>query len=235
MSGQLDYKSTGTGVETATGHGNLAVDGLVLHELPAIRALIKATAGPDPGDVKIQTCQTDVSYDQGAFKAENLKVESQGIFEANGTLTLSRDKQVGGAIKLGFTSAYLKWLPTAETAIFTEKDGDYHVTTVHFWGDIKKPKQDLSPRIMKELEHHPLAAVSLFFNTSSKEAPPLLLLRGRALKTYKCGVRRLLSIETTTSTRNTTHRILAMDAARPARPQNPKTAATSAIMKKVIA
>ena len=69
-------------------------------------------------------------------------------------------------MELGVTAPYLKWLPSAETAIFTRADGSYHVAVVHLSGTAKKPRQDLSPRLVKELSRHPFVALKLFFNSS---------------------------------------------------------------------
>ena len=167
FSGHLDYASTGTGLETAKASGHLALADGVIHDLKAFRTYIAATKSPDPGDLKLQVCQGDVKLDQGAVSVENMQVESKGVFRLAGHATIAKDKTLSGTLYLGVTSAYLKWLPTAESAIFTRQDGPYHVAVVHLFGTSKKPQQDLSPRIAKELEKHPFVALKLFFNSTS--------------------------------------------------------------------
>ena len=165
MSGQLEYHSTGTGLETASGNGSISIADAVVHDLPAIRQFAKTTGSPDPGDLHLQVCQTDIRYDKGAITAENLKVSCQGVFKLEGTIAISKDKELSGQVRLGLTETYLHWLPTATTAIFTDDEGSYHTTTVQISGTLKKPHQDLSARIVKEIERSPLVAVKLFFNT----------------------------------------------------------------------
>lgn len=165
MNGNLEYKSTGTGLETASGQGAISIAEAVLHELPALKQFFKSTASPDPGDLHLQICQSNVSYDKGAIKAENLKVECEGVFKLEGEIDISKDKELSGTVHLGLTDPYLKWLPTAKTAIFTQDDGKYHGTDIHLSGNMKKPHQDLSPRVLKEIGKSPLVAVKLFFNT----------------------------------------------------------------------
>jgi hypothetical protein len=167
FSGHFDYKSTGTGVETATGAGYFTLAGGALHDLKAFRNYVAATKSPDPGDLQLNVCQTDVKMDNGAISLENLKIESSGIFRLSGTIKLAKDKTLSGELELGVTEPYLHWLPTAESAIFTRVDGPYRVTTVHVSGTSEKPQQDLSPRVAKELEKHPFVALKLFFNSSS--------------------------------------------------------------------
>jgi hypothetical protein len=167
FSGHLDYKSTGTGLETSTASGHLTLADGALHDLKAFRTYIAATKSPDPGDLKLDVCQTDVKLETGAISLENLMVESKGIFRLSGTIKMAKDKTLSGELKLGVTEPYLRWLPTAESAIFTRADGPYRLTTIHISGTSEKPQQDLSPRIAKELRKHPFVALKLFFNSSS--------------------------------------------------------------------
>ena len=165
MSGNLQYHSTGTGLESASGSGNIAVAGAILRDLSLVKLYVKATASPDPGDLHLRVCQTDVKWEQGAISAENLKAECPGVFELTGEFRISKSKELSGDLRLGLTDPYLKWLPTAHSAIFTETDGDYRVARVHLSGTLEKPHQDLSARILKELERSPFAAVKLLINS----------------------------------------------------------------------
>jgi hypothetical protein len=166
FSGHVDYSSTGTGIETSKASGHLALADGVVHDLKAFRTYIAATKSPDPGDLKLGVCQGDVKLDQGAVSVENVQVESKDVFRMQGHATIAKDKTLSGTFELGVTSPYLKWLPTAESAIFTRVDGPYHVAVIHLFGTSTKPQQDLSPRIAKELEKHPFVALKLFFNST---------------------------------------------------------------------
>jgi hypothetical protein len=161
--GHLDYSSTGTGLETAQAHGSVEIADAVLHNLKLVQQYVKITASPDPGDLHLQTCRTDVRYDQGAITLENLAAECPGVFKLGGTVTIGKDGALGGEVQFGLTDPYLKWLPKAKTAIFTATDGNYHVATVHLSGTMKQPKQDLSPRVMKLLAKSPGTEIKLFF------------------------------------------------------------------------
>ena len=161
--GHLDYSSTGTGLETAQAHGSIEIADVVLHNLKLVQQYVKITASPDPGDLHLKTCRTDVRYDQGATTLENLAAECPGVFKLGGAVTVAKDGTLGGEVQFGLTDAYLKWLPKAKTAIFTATDGDYHVTTVHLSGTTKQPKQDLSPRVLKLLAKSPGTEIKLFF------------------------------------------------------------------------
>ena len=162
--GDLDYHSSGTGLETAQASGSIAVVDGILRNLPQVRDYVRLTGCPDPGDLHLSVCRFDVRWDQGALTLANLRIECPGVFEVSGSVSLAKDKTISGVLDLGLTDPYLKWLPTAKTAIFTHPDGDYYTTPVHFSGTSQKPVQDLSPRVVKEIEHSPFVAVKLFFN-----------------------------------------------------------------------
>ncbi len=164
INGHFDYSSTGTGLETGNGSGKIAIVNGVLRNLPQVHQFVTLTESPDPGDMALKVCQADVSWKAGAMSAENLEVECEGVFRLTGTITIAADKTLSGQVELGLTDPYLKWLPTAKSAIFTRDEGPYHFTTIHFSGTAQKPVQDLAPRIMAEVGKSPTLALKLFFN-----------------------------------------------------------------------
>jgi len=167
-SGHFDYTSSGTGLETGHGAGQISILNGVLHGLSPVHQYIIITGSPDPGDLALKVCRADVKWEAGAITAENIEAECDGVFRLTGTLTIAADKSLTGQLDLGLTDAYLHWLPTARTAIFTRDEGLYHFTTIHFSGTAAKPEQDLSPRIAKEVGKSPLLALKLFFNQAGE-------------------------------------------------------------------
>ena len=163
-SGHFDYASSGTGLETGQGDGQIDIAGGVLRGLPQVHEFVAITSSPDPGDMVLKVCRADIHWKMGAISIENIKVECDGVFRVTGALTMAADKTLGGQIELGLTDPYLRWLPTARTAIFTRTEGPYHFTTIHFSGTAQKPEQDLSPRVAHEIGKSPLLALKLFFN-----------------------------------------------------------------------
>jgi hypothetical protein len=161
--GKVDYHSTGTGMETAQAHGSIAIADAVARDLKVVQEYVKVTGSPDPGELRFQTFKSDLRYEQGAMTLENLVAECRGVLKVTGTVTMAKDGALSGEIQLGLTDPYIRWLPTARSAIFTGTDGDYATTTVHISGTAQKPVQDLSPRVIHELERSPGTALKLFF------------------------------------------------------------------------
>lgn len=168
VSGHLEYASLDTGLDTATGHGHLTVANGVLYGLAIVHRYVTLTGSPDPGDMALKVFQADVRWREGAITVENLKMECEGVFRLEGTITISKDQALGGEIELGLTDPYLQWLPTATQTIFTRDEGPYYFTTVHLSGTVDDPEQDLSSRLAKEAEKSPMVELKLFFNQVSE-------------------------------------------------------------------
>ena len=168
VSGHFDYTSTGTGLETAQGQGNLAVTDGILRNLAPVRQYVALTKCPDPGDLTLKTCKTDVHWQGPEITMENIEVECEGVFRLTGSLIIHKDKTITGNFDLGLTDPYIQWLPTAKEAIFTRTEGSYHVTTVHLSGTTKSPHQDLSDRVTTEVGKSPLLAMKLFFRQAGE-------------------------------------------------------------------
>ena len=129
---------------------------------------VVVTGSPDPGEMMLKVCQADVRWEAGAISAENIEVECAGVFRLTGMLTIAADQTLSGQVEFGLTDPYLRWLPTARTAIFTRDEGPYHFTTIHFSGTAQKPDQDLSSRVAHEVGKSPLLALKLFFNQAGE-------------------------------------------------------------------
>jgi hypothetical protein len=161
-SGHFEYTSTGTGLETGHGTGKLSIVNGVLSGLAPVREYVTVTGSPDPGDMPLKVCQSDVRWEAGAVTVANIEVECDGVFRLTGTITIAADKSLTGQVELGLSDPYLRWLPTARSNIFTRDEGPYHFTTIHFSGTAQKPEQDLSPRIAHEVGKSPALALKLF-------------------------------------------------------------------------
>jgi hypothetical protein len=166
--GHLDYNSTGTGLESGHGEGKLTIVNGVLRNLAPVHQYVTMTGSPDPGDLVLKVCRMDVRWDAGAMSAENIEVECDGVFRVTGNLTINADKTLHGQLEVGLTEPYLRWLPTARSAIFTRDEGPYHFTTVNFSGTAQKPEQDLSARVIHEVGKSPLLALKIFFNQAGE-------------------------------------------------------------------
>ncbi len=114
-SGHFEYSSTGSGLETASGNGNIAIVDGVLHELAPVHQYIAITGSPDPGDLALKVCQADINWKEDALTAQNIKMECDGVFRLEGTISIAKDQTLSGSLELGLTDPYLKWLPTAQT------------------------------------------------------------------------------------------------------------------------
>jgi hypothetical protein len=163
-SGHLDYESSGSGLETAQAQGHLSSADAVLHELAPVRHYITLTGSPDPGDLVLKECQADVKWQAGVITVQKIQVECAGVFRLEGDLNIAKDQTLSGTLQLGLTDPYLRWLRSAKETVFTRDANGYHFAAVRLSGTAKAPKEDLSTRIIAQVEKSPGTAFKLFFN-----------------------------------------------------------------------
>jgi len=168
ISGHFDYMSNDTGLETSHGRGNITVIDGVLRDLPPVDQYISLTGSPDPGDMKLSACTANVRWKECEIIFENINMECPDVFRLTGTVTATKTRALHGTLALGLTDSYLRWLPSLQKNIFSRQEGDYHFATVHLSGTVDHPEQDLSERLIKEVEKHPLLGLELFFRQIGK-------------------------------------------------------------------
>jgi hypothetical protein len=168
LSGRFDYASSSMGLETSRGEGSATVAHGLLRDLVPVHQFIALTGSPDPGDLALKICRAGVRWDESVVTLENIEVECEGVFRITGTIRITHGQELEGELELGLTDSYLRWLPTAREAIFIRHEGAYYFTTVHLSGTVRKPEQDLSERLVKEVDKSPLLALKLFFRETAE-------------------------------------------------------------------
>jgi hypothetical protein len=161
--GHFDYSSPRMGLETSRGEGSVTVAQGLLRDLAPVHQFIALTGSPDPGDLALKICRVGVRWDESVVTLENIEVECEGVVRITGTIKITHGQELDGEFELGLTDSYLRWLPTAREDIFVRHEGAYYFTTVHLSGTVRKPEQDLSERLVKEVDKSPLLALKLFF------------------------------------------------------------------------
>jgi hypothetical protein len=65
-----------------------------------------------------------------------------------------RNETINGTFKLGVTADVLSSFPGAREEVFTSQRGGYFWTTVKVTGPMKKPREDLKPRLIAAAQKH---------------------------------------------------------------------------------
>ena len=168
VQGHIDYQNAGVALSTAEMQGRCALDQLALINYPLMRKAMEITASPNSGaNLPIDICQMSFTTQDGVTTIQHILVQSKGIFRVEGSFRVAQDQHLAGELALGLSAPYLNWLPRARETIFNERRGEYHFTQVHLGGTVQHPKEDLSGRVLHQVETSPLTAVKLFFRSAT--------------------------------------------------------------------
>ncbi len=152
-SGGASLSSSNGKLEGSIGTSSIKFSDARVSGIPLLNQIATLTGKESARTLRFSRCSADVEWMQPRGVLKNIEIEDTGKLRIEGSVSLD-GRRVEGAIRLGTTAEYLQWLPKAEE-VFTQKRGSYLWTTVHLEGTPGRIRQDLSPRIMKALEHSP--------------------------------------------------------------------------------
>lgn len=156
---------TGDKVGATTWAANLALVGGVLQGLPILEKLATYTRVGRFTRVVLDVCKAQVKPQGDALRVEQIIVQSDGLLRIEGEMTL-RGRVMDGSFMVGVTPETLRWLPGAESHVFTERytSGPPGLlwTRVRVSGPQDAPQEDLSTRLVGGV------GMSLLFDTPGK-------------------------------------------------------------------
>lgn len=167
LSGKLkgDGEITGDKVGVTTWTANLALVGGVLQGLPILEKLATYTRVRRFTRVVLDTCQAKLRPEGDALRVEQIVVQSDGLLRIEGSMLL-RGHTIDGHFMVGVTPETLRWIPGAESHVFTERNVNGPPgllwTQVSVKGPLDAPQEDLSMRLIGG------AGMSLLFDTPGK-------------------------------------------------------------------
>ena len=180
--GTLERKATGGRFDSFDGSGDLQIVVGRIHGLPTLDQLAALTGNQGLRDLPIEHCQFHFAWKHPHLEVRDFTIKSKGVFRLEGNLTV-HEGQLAGLFEFGVTPPYLHWLPNARETVFSREHDGYCWTTVRMSGDLKHPKDDLTPRLKSTLAETPFAFMSLLlrgigdwfeypFGHNDHESPP---------------------------------------------------------------
>ena len=117
----------------------------------------------DKALLKIPLTRAALTYvwSAGSLTVSDLDLRAGDAFGVTGGLALAPDGALSGELSVGLRDEYVKTLMGLGDAVFTRKADGLLWAKVKVSGTLKKPKQDLSARLIAELPSHPFAAIGL--------------------------------------------------------------------------
>ncbi len=180
--GILERKATGGRFDAFDGSGDLQIAVGRIHALPTLDQLAALTGNQGLRDLPIEHCRFRFAWKHPHLEVRDFTIESKGVFRLEGNLDVRRE-QISGQFEFGVTPPYLHWLPNARETVFSREHDGYCWTTVRMSGNLKHPKDDLTPRLKSTLAETPFAFMSLLlrgigdwfeypFGRDDHESPP---------------------------------------------------------------
>jgi hypothetical protein len=148
LSGQVDLQigtgRPGGGVRTL--EGDVALSEGELTALPVLDQIATVTHADGFRRAKITKASARVAYSAGSWQANQVVVESSGLFKIEGQFTV-KSGRIDGAFQLGMPPSALQSVPGARERVFTVFRDGYLWTPVRLSGPMRHPSEDLSGRL----------------------------------------------------------------------------------------
>ncbi len=161
LSGSLDWDCPGMDLANGHGGGTLNLDGTKLRDFDFQKILARFFKDDSWLEMDFDTAVVTWSRTREGIFAKDIIILAKGQIGLRGDLKIATDGTVSGVLYGGTNTEALKWLPDATSTVFSESKDGLHWAKIKLSGDLKHPKNDLTPQILAQLEKHPLALAEM--------------------------------------------------------------------------
>jgi len=161
LSGQADWSWKGTRLEDGRGGGSLRLSGGELSGFKFQSFLARFLKSDSYLTLQLSDASCSWRQDESGLDVENLVVLAPGRAGLRGSVHLGRDGRLRGTLLAGLPEASLGWLPDAAKTVFSRRADGLCWATITLSGTEKKPENDFTKQIMRQLEKHPLALADM--------------------------------------------------------------------------
>lgn len=136
------------GADEAEITGSLKLERGVLTALPILDKIAAYTGALRFRRLALSNAQLDFRKLGEDVELKNISIISEGLVHVTGNVNLHGDEITLGQLRVGVTPGTLAHLPGAETKVFKPGEKGLLWTPVTISGSIKKPREDLSERLI---------------------------------------------------------------------------------------
>jgi hypothetical protein len=157
----LDGKLAGSAqVEAERVKGNFEWSGGSLRGVPILEKAADFTGREEFRRFPISKSTADFEIQNGNFAFRNVILESAGLLRVEGSLSISKNKDLLGELQVGVPPALLNGIPGARSRVFTREADGFVWTPVSVGGSIDAPTENLSSRLVAAAGGAALEAVA---------------------------------------------------------------------------
>lgn len=145
----LDGKLAGSAqVEAGRVKGNFDWSGGSLRGVPILEKAADFTGRAEFRSLPISKSTADFEIQKGEFVFRNVVLESAGLLRVEGTLSVSKNKDLVGELQVGVAPALLDGIPGARSKVFTREADGFVWTPLTVGGSLEAPTENLSSRLV---------------------------------------------------------------------------------------
>jgi hypothetical protein len=138
--------------EAGTSTGSFEAGEARLQAFPILENLSLLTGIAGLTSVQIDTAKADLHYHDRQFDFKNIVIRKENTLRWEGNLSVLPDQTLRGDTSLGLSTDATDLIPQLRQSIFTEQREGFDWTPVKISGDIDQPREDLTPRLRKQIQ-----------------------------------------------------------------------------------
>lgn len=119
-----------------------------IEALPFLNQIATLTKTEEFRSLKLHKASADFTWVQqtGRLEVTNLLLESEGLVRVQGKFVIEKET-IDGHFSIGTVPSVLKYVPGAESQVFTEKHDGYIWAPLNLTGPVQSPADDLTPKL----------------------------------------------------------------------------------------
>lgn len=148
LNGQVKWTGDLRGPQAIRAAGNMKLADGRIEALPFLNQIATFTKTEEFRSLKLHKSSADFIWIPQLQRLEvyNLVLESEGLVRVQGKFTVENDI-INGSFSLGTVPSVVKYIPGAESQVFTDKHDGYIWTALTLTGPLQSPTEDLTPKL----------------------------------------------------------------------------------------
>jgi len=156
----LDGKLNGSAqIEAGRVRGRVEWSEGSLRNVPILEKVADFTGCAEFRSLPITTATADFEIQNGDFIFKNIILESKQLLRVEGSLSVSKNKNLQGELQVGVAPALLAGIPGARSMVFTREADGFVWTPVRVGGTLDSPTENLTARLVSAVGDTAIQAV----------------------------------------------------------------------------
>lgn len=161
LSGRADWAWQGTKLGSGQGGGDMSITGGELHGFKFQKFISRFLKNDSYMSLPLSVARCSWNQDKTGLHLRDLEVISNGKVGLRGEARLAPDGKLSGTVLAGLPAVSLGWLPDATKTVFSQQKDGLYWCSIELSGTEKKPDNNFTAQVMRQLEKHPTAMAEL--------------------------------------------------------------------------